>query len=183
MKKTKNKYSKTMLIPIIFGLILYVLFKNADSKFEQLLVGFLFFTNLIPFVIHLVIMLMKNTVPPVPKEQRSAEYIIAPVKTTSSKKELNGSIKKFYKAKTNDNVFYIDIRNKLITVVQKGNLDRDSILNFKLELDNRLGINRYAYKDFDFENDMHEIYVKLKSSKLTDDDYDYLNNILKDLVS
>lgn len=182
MKNSKNKFKKTMIIPITLGLILLTLFKNADSKLEQIMIGCIFLMNLVPFTLHLMTMLL-FTASPVPKSERIAENIINK-KPNKSFQEIKSkeSIKPQYNVKTNNNIFYIDTRNRLVDVVKNGYLDRDSIMKFKLELDNRLGINRYVYKDFNFENDMHEIYIKLKSSKLKDDDYIYLKAIIEDLV-
>lgn len=180
MKNSKNKFSKSMIIPITLGLILLLLFKSADSKLEQLLIGSIFIMVLIPFTLQLFAMLFSSTLS-VPKSERNAELIISKEKNKSKKEEIT-SIKQNYKAKTNNNKFYIDVRNRLISVVKSGDINRDGILKLKLELDNRLGMNRYAYSNFNFENDMHEIYIKLKSSKLTDEDYIYLGSIIEDLV-
>ena len=182
MKKQVNKFKKTMIIPLILGLVLFILFKNADSKLEQIMIGFMFIVNLIPFTLHLITMLLFTSAPK-PKSERIAENIINKnSKEYSSEIKPKESIKPHYNVKTNNNVFYVDIRSRLINVVKNGQLDRDSIMRFKLELDNRLGMNRYAYKDFTFDNDMHEIYIKLKSSKLKDDDYIYLKGLIEDLV-
>lgn len=182
MKKTKNKYNRSMTIPISLGVILLILFKNADTVLEQILIGSIFIMILIPFALHLISMLFSNALT-VPKSERNAETIINNQTKKNDKKEEVSSIKKSYKAKTNNNKFYNDTRSRLIDLSKNGNLNRNDILKFKLELDNRLGMNRYAYNNFDFQNDMHEIYIKLKSSKLTDDDYIYLESIIEDLVS
>lgn len=180
MKKQNNKYSKSMIIPIVLGLVLLILFKNADSRLEQLMIGFIFIINLIPFTLHLISMLFSKAIS-VPKKQLIAENIIQQVPKSRSKAESSG-IKQDYKAKTNNNVIYLDVRSRLIEAIKNGHMDRTGILKLKLELDNRLGMNIYAYKGFEYTNDMHEIYIKLKSSKLTDDDYVYLRSVIEDLV-
>lgn len=181
MKKQKNVFQKSMIIPIFLGLILLALYNNADSKLEQLMIGLIFLMILVPFTLHLVTMLLFYATPKSSK-QRMAENIIKSQKDYKEIKSSN-SIKPQYKAKTNNNPFYIEVRSRLINVVKNGDLDRGDILKFKLELDNKLGINRYAYDNFNFENDMHEIYIKLKSSKLNDEDYLYLKGLIEDLVS
>lgn len=179
-EKQKNKYSKSMIIPIVLGLLLLILFKNAESRLEQLMIGLIFIINLIPFTLHLISMLFLSSIS-APKEKLVAENIIQQMPKSRSKIESQG-IKQDYKAKTNNNVIYLDVRSRLIEAIKNGHLDRNSVLKFKLEIDNRLGMNRYAYKDFEYENDLHEIYIKLKSSKLTDDDYTYLKSLIEDLV-
>lgn len=179
MKSKENKFKKVTLIPMIIGAVLFVLYKNADSKLEQLMLGGMFVMNILPFVLHLTGMLLVSSAVR-PKEQRIAENLVGQNK--NYKIESKDSIKTQYKTKTNTNPNYIEVRNRLIDVVKNGVLNRDSILKFKLELDNKLDINRYAYSNFDFENDMHEIYIKLKSSKLKDEDYQYLKAVIEDLI-
>lgn len=181
MKKTKNVFAKSMIIPIVLGLILLILFNNADSKLEQIMIGLIFLMILTPFTLHLVTMLLFHSVPK-SNNNRVAENIIGS-KNNSNEIKSSNSIKPQYKAKTNNNPLYIETRARLISVVKNGELDRGDILKFKLELDNKLGMNRYAYENFDFENDMHEIYIKLKSSKLNDEDYLYLKGLIEYLVS
>lgn len=178
MKNKEKKFSKITLIPMIVGSILFILYKNSDSKLEQLMIGIIFVMNILPFIMHLTTMLLTSSVKP--KEQRIAEKIVEQNK--NYKIESKDSIKTQYKTKTNTNPNYIEVRNRLIDSVKNGVLNRDNILKFKLELDNKLDINRYAYSNFNFENDMHEIYIKLKSSKLKDEDYLYLKALIEDLV-
>lgn len=174
MKKINNK---SMIIPTILALILLVLFYNADSKLEQIMIGLIFIMNFIPMAIHLFTMLLFSSMPK-PKNERLAENIIKNGLRSTEK----DSIKQDYKAKTINNPNYIDVRTRLISVVKNGELDRGSIMKLKLELDNILGADRYSYSKFTFENDMHEIYTKLKSSKLGDQDYLYLKGLIEDLV-
>ena len=181
MKKQKNVFTKSMITPIVLGLILLVLFNNADSKLEQIMIGLIFLMILTPFTLHLITMLLFQSIPKSNKN-RVAEKILES-KSNNKRIKSNDSIKPQYKAKTNNNPFYIETRSRLIEVVKNGELDRGDILKFKLELDDKLGINRYAYDNFDFENDMHEIYIKLKSSKLNDEDYLHLKGLIEDLVS
>lgn len=181
MKKRKNIFAKSMIIPTALGVILFILFKNADSKLEQIMISLIFLMILTPFTLHLITMLLFHAVPKSNKN-RVAEEIIES-KNKSNQIQPSNGIKPQYKAKTNNNPFYMETRNRLIGVVKNCELDRGGILKFKLELDNKLGMNRYAYDNFDFENDMHEIYIKLKSSKLNDEDYLYLKSLIEDLVN
>lgn len=182
----KNKYSKAMIIPIALGLILLILFKSAESRLEQIMIGSIFIMILIPFVLKLVSMLLLSSLPKGNKPIY-AEDIIEGYNNKSNEikpnKETTDSIKTHYNVKTNNNPIYIDLRERLIEVVKAGSLNRDDIFKFRLELDNRLGANRYSYTNFTFENEMHEIYIKMKSSKLNDDDYIYLKGLLEDLLS
>lgn len=70
--------------------------------------------------------------------------------------------------------FNYSIRQKL--------LKRNDIIRFKQEIDNLLRNNINHYQGFKFQNDAHEIYVKLKNQYLTKDDYECLLKFLNDLI-
>lgn len=53
-------------------------------------------------------------------------------------------------------------------------LKRSDIIQFKKELNKLLDTNINHYEGFNFENDAHEVYVKLKNQYLRPEDYEYL---------
>ena len=53
----------------------------------------------------------------------------------------------------------------------------------KESLDNLLGSHSKVYNSFSFENDIHEIYVKGKSSKLKTEDYQKLLDLINKIVA
>lgn len=53
-------------------------------------------------------------------------------------------------------------------------LKRGDIIQFKKEINRLLGKNIEHYKGFNFSNDAHEVYVKLKNQHLQQEDYEYL---------
>jgi len=176
---------KIMIIPAIIGMVLLVWFRNTNSRFEQILIGFILVTVLIPFALQLLTMLLKG----VAKDDKSTQYkqrnienkyTIEPIK--NSKNDRSNSIKAPYKAKTNNNPIYTEVRDRFKGLVKNGDLGRNEILQFKSELDYKLRTHKYTYDSFTFKNDMHEIYIKLKSSKLTTEDYVYLKGIIEDLI-
>lgn len=57
-------------------------------------------------------------------------------------------------------------------------LDREQILDFKKQVDKKLGDHVKYYKN-DWQNDFHELYSKLKSKKLKSEDYSELLKVLK----
>lgn len=182
---TLKSYMKVMLVPIIIGLVLLIWFANTSSVFEKLLIGFIAVTALIPFVLQLLAMLLKG----VAKDSKAStckqkgngnKYTIEPIKNNRNTK--NNGIKAPYQAKTNNNPMYLEVRDRFKSLVQNGDFKRQQILQFKSELDHTLGTHKYTYDTFSFENDMHEIYIKLKSSKLTTEDYVYLKGVIEDLV-
>lgn len=63
----------------------------------------------------------------------------------------------------------------LITVLKQNmkdkKLNRNNILDFKSKLNECLGEHFSHYGKFNFKNDMHEIYIKLKNNCLTSKDY------------
>lgn len=178
---TRNKYIKPMMIPIIVGIITLYLYKQSNTTMERLLIAFVFFSSIIPSTLHVIGMLLKDVakigVRPDREIGDGSQFKINP-----TKKPINGSINFSGKVKTIDNVYYKEVRDLINNTVKFGDLNRQGILEFKSELNYRLGANQYNYTKFQFENDMHEIYTKLKSSKLKDDDYIYLKAILEDLI-
>ena len=70
--------------------------------------------------------------------------------------------------------FNYSIRQKL--------LKRNDIIRFKQEINKFLNTNISHYQGFKFQNDAHEIYVKLKNRHLNESDYEYLLNILNELI-
>lgn len=57
-------------------------------------------------------------------------------------------------------------------------LNRKQILNFKSEVNNHLGDSKKHYT-FKFENDLHEIYCKIKNKSLKSKDYQELLQVLE----
>lgn len=190
MNKTTHKkkgYFTTMIIPMIVGIVMLVWYVSTDSIFEKLLVFFIFFVSVIPATLQLISVLLSDAVKKGIKPNRNIgdgkEYNINPTKRpiNNTINQKDSGIKKSYNAKTINNENYNELRNRIKELVKSSQLDRQSILQFKSELNYRLGTHQYNYVSFQFENDMHEIYVKLKSSKLTDEDYTYLKAMLEDL--
>lgn len=175
-KNNKNKFTKTMIIPLTLSLVIFILYKNADTKFEQLLIMSIFIIYIIPFALHLLSMLFNGLLykPNSKGNNINKEDSINKVQKNDSKTK--------HKTKEINNPYYIELRDRLVEVVKNKHLNRDSILKLKLEVDKILDINKYNYSKFVFKNDLHEIYTKIKSSKLTTDDYIYLKLLLEDLV-
>lgn len=184
-KKHKNSYILSMFIPMLVGTVMLAWYASTESVIEKLLIGFIFFTALIPFTLQIITMLLNGAVTKGIRSNRRVDKNGKFITSYHNKDSINSKdsgIKKSYKAKTIDNEFYSELRNRIKELVKSKEIDRQSILQFKSELDYRLGSHQYNYGSFTFENDVHEIYVKLKSSKLTNEDYTYLKGILEDLA-
>lgn len=174
-KKAKNKYWVSMIIPFCVGVICYMLYISTENKIEKLLILFVFATCIIPFTLQILNMILQmilsNNLPKNNKNSgKNNQNKVQPIGDT------NNAEKKQYspnKSKESDPK-YLELRELLKSLSQSKKLKRSGLLTFKNELDYRLGNNRYNYTNFNFTNDMHEIYTKIKSSKLTDQDYDYL---------
>lgn len=181
MKKgnTKNKGVNLItitLIPLISTVILYFMYITTESKIEKLFLLLIFVLTIIPFTAQLLTRILNMIIYGSVKNTK-----ISQTQKTGYKIESNsGEVK--YKSKENNNENYINLRDSIRDYSKNGSIKRNGILTFKNELDYRLGNNRYNYTGFEFKNDIHEIYTKIKSSKLTDDDYLYLKGVLEDLV-
>jgi ABC-type Na+ efflux pump permease subunit len=75
---------------------------------------------------------------------------------------------------------YTEFNNILKASVQNKLLDRETILKLKSELRYKIGTHIEVYKNFEFQNDLHELYVLSKSSVLTKEDYIYLTQFISD---
>lgn len=172
IKRTFKSASIFSFIIACTVLLLCGLYWTMDNVFEKLLVSALGFFILVPMFITIINFIINLSCRS--KENNTNKVIVnnndnKPIKST-----------KKYKAKTVSTEGYIDFNNLLKSSVQNKLMDRECILKLKYELINLLGIHMEVYKDFDFQNDMHCIYVLSKSSKLTTDDYKYLSKFLSD---
>ncbi|WP_195618914.1 hypothetical protein [Clostridium paraputrificum] len=66
---------------------------------------------------------------------------------------------------------YEELRNVLTACSKNKLLERQTILEFKTILRNKLGTHYECYSNMKFNNDMHFIYTLIKSSKFTTEDY------------
>lgn len=175
IKKNKN-YTKTMLLQMIIGFLMLFWYSTTDSVMEKLLVGFVFFTSIIPSTLQLLTMLLNNMVHkginPNRKVDSKGRIIIQSEKSIDVKIDSKESgMKKQYKCKTVDNEFYLELREMIIYLSRSKKLKRKDVLNLKVRIQQLIGDDLVKYDDFDFKNDMHCIYVLLKNSKLKDEDY------------
>lgn len=99
----------------------------------------------------------------------------------NSKKSKNTKQSK-HETKVVNNEQYKSLIEFLKFSMQKKLLNRQDILNFKKEIDSRLGEYKDHYNGFEFQNDLHEIYTKLKSSHLSSKDYEELLKSLESYV-
>lgn len=85
-------------------------------------------------------------------------------------------------SKTINNPNYIALREIIINASKNKQFNRTAILNLKAEIDFRLKDYLINYSSFTFSNDLQEIYTKLKSSHLKNEDYIYLKNVVLNLI-
>lgn len=179
--KSVNKFSKAFIIPTSILIPLTLWYRFAESYFERLLILFIVATTLIPLALNLLAITVSMSVKPIPKEQREAKNVInnTQVHKTNIKKEQS----KKKPTKVNPSEYYIPTRDAIIACVKNKIFDRQDILTLLGSIDGRLGSHKQIYdNNFKFENDMHSIYCRLKSSVLKDDDYIYLLNLINSLV-
>lgn len=178
----KRNFLKVMVIPTIFSFIIYFLYSSTQNKIERLLLLFVFGTLIVPLVFQLLNMCIRiliNFENPNLKNKNYNSGQNNKIETISKCSTKN------YKTNTQkeNNTLYTNLRDNLKELSREKQLGRSEILSFKNELDYRLANHRYNYSNFKFENDMHEIYTKLKSSKLKDDDYIYLQDTLNSILN
>lgn len=98
---------------------------------------------------------------------------------SSNKNNIKNNTKKVtqFKPKVIENNDYDNLVNTLKFCMKNKILNREQILNFKSEVNNHLGKNKNHYT-FKFDNDLHEIYCKIKHKSLKSKDYQELLQVL-----
>lgn len=191
----KSKLFSKLFLPSIVGIIalfLYLAYHSAESVMEKIMIGFGFITCLIPFAINCFLFMLNTEVnntkrANISKERKgNIEYL--PNNTVISKNidfpSVNNRNTMIPASKKEiDDPEYKTLKAMIISSSQNKLFSREDVLKLKCEIDYRLGTHRYEYDDFVFKNDFHEIYSKLKSSRLNTEDYQYLANFISEMIS
>lgn len=191
----KSKLFSKLFLPSIVGIItlfLYLAYHSAESIMEKIIIGFGFITCLIPCAINCFLFMLNQGVnntkrANISKERKgNIEYL--PNNTVISKNinfpSVNNRNTMIPASKKEiDDPEYKTLKAMIISSSQNKLFSREDVLKLKCEIDYRLGTHRYEYDDFVFKNDFHEIYSKLKSSRLNTEDYQYLANFISEMIS
>ena len=171
-KEKKNNYLKGLYIPISLAVPLLIWYITTDVIMEKLLILFIFGTIVIPLSLNIITMLINAVIKPLNNPSNNIHKTkLQPIKPKESFSKPKGT-------KVNPSPYYLETRNIIINLSKNGKLSRSKILELEKELETILGDYLVNYSKFNFENDMHYIYVLLKSSKLTDNDYINILNLL-----
>lgn len=182
----KSKLFPKLFLPSIIGVItlfLYCAYHTAESVMEKIIIGFGFITCLIPCAINCFLFMLNQGVnsskgTSINKERKeNVQYlpnnIIIPGYSTNNRNTIIPTSKKEV-----DDPEYKKLKAMIISSSQNKLFSREDVLKLKCEVDYRLGTHRYEYDGFVFKNDFHEIYSKLKSSRLNTEDYKYLSDFV-----
>ena len=192
--KQKEKVSTKQQIPLIplimsiLSSVLLISYGIYPHLFFRISIIMCFITFIIPIMANYFICVLNQNKADTQNDRIMKEvhsYIRAQKYIESvAKKNYKNNIKptKEYKYKKVDNNNYTQLRNLIATSCKQKQISRQSILSFVEELNKILGNNVNHYSKMTFENDLHEIYVKLKSSHLQDKDYIYLKEYLNKLI-
>ena len=192
--KQKEKVSTKQQIPLIplimsiLSSVLLISYGIYPHLFFRISIIMCFITFIIPIMANYFVCVLNQNKADTQNDRIMKEvhsYIRAQKYIESvAKKNYKNNIKptKEYKHKKVDNNNYTQLRNLITVSCKQKQISRQSILNFVEELNKVLGNNVNHYSKMTFENDLHEIYVKLKSSHLQDKDYIYLKEYLNKLI-
>ena len=158
MKKPKKPTPVLFIFPVITS-ILAMWYYTTDSFIEQMLVVFIFVTMVIPYSIQMYSFVIVNSLP----KQTQTKHI---------HKNTNNNV----------GICHKELVRLLSNSMRNRKLNRYQILYFKKEIDELLGNRKLVYNSFNFDNDLHEIYTKLKISPLQDREYQYLTSLLESLL-
>lgn len=186
----KSKLFPKLFLPSIIGVItlfLYCAYHTAESVMEKIIIGFGFITCLIPCAINCFLFMLNQGVnsskgTSINKERKeNVQYlpnnIIIPRYSTNNRSTIIPTSKKEV-----DDPEYKKLKAMIISSSQNKLFSREDVLKLKCEVDYRLGTHRYEYDGFVFKNDFHEIYSKLKSSRLNTEDYKHLSSFVSEMV-
>ena len=192
--KQKEKVSTKQQIPLIplimsiLSSVLLISYGIYPHLFFRISIIMCFITFIIPIMANYFVCVLNQNKADTQNDRIMKEvhsYIRAQKYLESvAKKNYKNNIKptKEYKHKKVDNNNYTQLRNLITVSCKQKQISRQSILSFVEELNKVLGNNVNHYSKMTFENDLHEIYVKLKSSHLQDKDYIYLKEYLNKLI-
>ena len=192
--KQKEKVSTKQQIPLIplimsiLSSVLLISYGIYPHLFFRISIIMCFITFIIPIMANYFVCVLNQNKADTQNDRIMKEvhsYIRAQKYIESvAKKNYKNNIKptKEYKHKKVDNNNYTQLRNLITVSCKQKQISRQSILSFVEELNKVLGDNVNHYSKMTFENDLHEIYVKLKSSHLQDKDYIYLKEYLNKLI-
>ena len=186
-----NVKNKSKLLPFLVvcgvGMIFILYYSTLTSPLEKMLALMIATTCCIPFIFGMFTRLITTFTNNLKEQDRANPY--------SKKVDKNGNLilkKDLYKKNYSSNTVeiqpvkkekpkrkpkivttkgYQELKNVIIATSKNKLLDRETILEFKAELRNRLGVHYECYKNMTFKNDLHEIYTLIKSSKFTTEDY------------
>lgn len=134
----------------------------------KLFILYLFFTST-PVILAILKVFFTRWVKEKSKEQekklKEQQKLEAEARKKILLKDYNQNVKPLYEE--GSNLFKSLLKSK--------KLKRDNILELKRLLDSSIGSYGEKYKKYTFKNDTHEIYVKMKSTKI--DKYDWVKII------
>lgn len=192
---------KKFISVLIASLSLVIVYSYLNG-FYRLLFLWVFITIGIPFSSKFIMMILKGAT----SKQKYAEDMINKnsyqqehqkntIRKECDKKEIEQLQKKEYKKDTNykstnkskttkvrNDKEYIILRDSFKELIQGKALTHKQINEFLNEIDLRMGSHVEVYKNFKFNNEAHEIYSKLKSSKFNASDYEYLYDCLLEIT-
>lgn len=179
-QKIKNKQNLALyIVPIIIGVLMLWYF-SSDTPMERLFIFLIFITTALPFSLSVYSLALSSLIPKskgynnrIPKKNTykdvSKNTKVIPMKRKTSSKTIN-------------NPNYIALRKIIISASKNKQFNRTDILILKAEIDFILKEYLANYSSFIFSNDLQEIYTKLKSSHLKNEDYIYLKNVVLNLI-
>lgn len=174
----KKSIKQSLLISGFLGFIginIMMLYNSMDSTVERIavaLIGVCIVAPLLPIAMMLIFNFILGGM-----KQAKMETSQCSRNTPQSNQKPN-TVANSTKLKVVTTDGYMEFNNILKASVKNKLMNRQTILKLKSELIYRLGTHIEVYKNFEFKNDMHEIYTLSKSSVLTKDDYLYLTNFI-----
>lgn len=190
MNQKKNNVGTTILLISLFsiGILLYSMYRSSGSPIDRLFIAFIFFTSFVPVTFTIFVTWSVNklkstsnnnySMPPI-RDKYTANREVREEIVVNNAKDYSNSKKPI---KTNPSPYYEETKNLIISCSKNRLFNREDVVELKNQIDDLLGTHATVYSNFQYSNDYQEIYTKLKSRKLTDDDYLVLLDFIRNIV-
>lgn len=172
---------------LIMTVVIGGLYIIADSPIEKLFILLMFLTLVLPMLLSVLSFIIRNAIKSIDKNEKKNPFSKKVDKngnimlkselhnTYNQKTALAASHRIFNSKNASSNIpEYDQVRNLIVSCSKNRQLSRSIILDLKAMLRSILGVNYEPYTHMNFKNDLHEIYVLLKSHHLSKEDYSNL---------
>lgn len=159
------------ILLVIISVAIGGLYILADSPIEKLFILFMFVMFILPAIISMVSYIFKLMLNNTNQKGRYTRQVDKNGNFILKPTNINNQTTQRTVAKVVTTEGYSNVKDLIVSCSKNKQLSRQTILELKARLRNLLGVYYEPYSKMNFSNDLHEIYVLLKSQHLSSSDY------------